>query len=87
MRGPGASTVPRPVAELRRGRPLESLGVIVNLIANTTTQKGLRIKAAIDTGTYPKGIKVSDEELGQVCMEREAFHGDWNYTINPRTAR
>jgi hypothetical protein len=67
-----------------RGRPLESLGVIVNLIANTTTQKGLRIKAAIDTGSYPKGIKVSDEELGQVCMEREAFHGDWNYTINPR---
>ena len=67
-----------------RGRPLESLEVIVSLIANTTTEKGLRIRAAVDAGRYPKGIKVPDEELAEVALEPEVFHGDWNYTINPR---
>ena len=64
-----------------RGRPLESLEVIVNLIANTTTQKGLRLQAALDPGQYPKGIEVSDEELARVRLERHPFHGDWNYAI------
>jgi hypothetical protein len=67
-----------------RGRPLESLEVIVNLIANTTTTKGLRIQAAIDSGQYPKGITVTDADLAQVHIERTPFHGDWNYTIVPR---
>ena len=66
-----------------RGRPLETLDVIVNLIANTTTQKGLRVQAALDTGPYPKGIKVTDEQLADVRIERDAFHGDWNYSILP----
>jgi hypothetical protein len=66
-----------------RGHPLESLEVIVNLIANTTTQKGLRIRAALDTATYPKGIKVADNQMAQLRIERAAFHGDWNYTILP----
>jgi len=68
-----------------RGRPLESLETIVNLIANTTTQKGLKIQAALDSGQYPKGIKVKDKELAQVYLERDTFHGDWNYAILPRT--
>jgi hypothetical protein len=67
-----------------RGRPLESLEVIVDLIGHTTTEQGLRIQAALDTGCYPKGIKVSDQELAHVCLEKDDFHGDWNYTITPR---
>jgi len=67
-----------------RGRPLISHEVIINLIANTATQQGLIIQAELDTGVYPTGIKVSDEELALVNLFREDFHGDWNYTIAPR---
>jgi len=66
-----------------RGRPLVSHEVIINLIANTATQQGLSIQAELDTGVYPTGIKVSDEELALVNLSREDFHGDWNYTIAP----
>jgi hypothetical protein len=64
-----------------RGRPLVSLEVIVNLIANTTTSAGLRVQAEVDTGRYPTKIKVSDEELAAVHLQPEAFHGEWNYSI------
>lgn len=67
-----------------RGRPLVSHEVIVNLIANTTTQQGLIIQAELDTGTYPTGIKISDKELAVVNLIQDDFHGDWNYTIAPR---
>jgi hypothetical protein len=66
-----------------RGRPLVSRGVIVNLIGHVRTGSGLRIKAELDTNSYPKGIKVSDEELASVRLQRAEFHGDWNYTIHP----
>jgi len=66
-----------------RGRPLVSHEVIINLIANTATQQGLIIQAELDTGVYPTGIKVSDEELALVNLSREDFHGDWNYSIAP----
>jgi hypothetical protein len=66
-----------------RGRPLVSREVIVNLIANTTTQQGLRIQAALDTNAYPTQIKVSDAELAAVCQIPASFHGEWNYTILP----
>jgi transposase len=66
-----------------RGRPLVNRGVIVNLIGHVTTASGLRIKAELDTNGYPKGIKVSDEELANVRLQRAEFHGDWNYTILP----
>jgi transposase len=66
-----------------RGKPLISHEVIVNLIANTTTAKGLEIRAELDTGSYPKGIKISDAELGAVNLVVDEFHGDWNYTIRP----
>lgn len=69
-----------------RGRPLISHEVIVNLIANTTTQQGLTIKAALDTGRYPTGIKVTDHELDQVHLKKAKFHGEWNYTIMPTKA-
>ena len=67
-----------------RGRPLISHQVIVNLIASTTTKKGLLVKAAIDTTRYKKGIKVSDADLAKVRLTPQRFHGDWNYTISPR---
>ena len=66
-----------------RGRPLISHEVIVNLIANTTTQQGLTMKATLDTGRYPIGIKVTDQEFEQVKLKQSKFHGEWNYTIMP----
>ena len=66
-----------------RGRPLESLEVIVQLIANTTTKKGLKVNAKADKTIYKKGIKVSDKELSEIKLERDDFRGEWNYTINP----
>ena len=67
-----------------RGRPLDSLGTIVNLISNTTTQKGLKISADIDDAQYEKGLKVGDDEMAQLNIERASFHGEWNYKIMPQ---
>lgn len=66
-----------------RGRPLVSHEVIIQLIANTTTQAGLKIRAELDRGTYPTGIEVSDAELAALKIKRARFHGDWNYTLLP----
>jgi hypothetical protein len=66
-----------------RGRPLVSHEVILNLIAGTSTQQGLMIKAELDSGLYPTGIKVTDDELAAVNLKRADFHGDWNYQILP----
>jgi hypothetical protein len=71
------------ITENWRGRPLVSRAVIVNAIGHVRTSEGLRIKAELDTNNYPKGIKVSDEELAEVKLQRAKFHGDWNYTILP----
>jgi len=67
-----------------RGRPLLSREVVVNLIGNTTTKTGLRIKATLDENKYQQGIKVSDNELAMLNVERDDFHGEWNYRLNPR---
>ena len=67
-----------------RGQPLRSRAIVVNLIGNTTTTTGLRIRAELDTSTYRLGIKVSDEELAGVRVEKASFHGEWNYTIVPK---
>ena len=66
-----------------RGKPLRSFATIVNLIAATTTATGLKVHAELDHESYPAGVKVSDEELGQVRIKRDKFHGDWNYEIQP----
>jgi hypothetical protein len=70
-----------------RGRPLVSHDVIINLIASTSTEKGLKIKAELDRGTYPTGIKVTDQELAAVNIKPAAFHGDWNYCIFPNRCK
>ena len=67
-----------------RGKPLISHEVIVSLIAATTTQTGLTVQAALDTDAYPKGIKITDEQMTRLTITRHDFHGDWNYTITPR---
>ncbi len=67
-----------------RGRPLISREVVVNLIAGTTTREGLKIRASLDENTYEAGIKVTDEELASLSIERDSFHGEWNYRINPQ---
>jgi hypothetical protein len=72
------------ISENWRGRPLISHEVIVNLIANTTTEKGLKVQSELDKGHYPKGIKVSDEELAAVRLRHSRFHGDWNYLVAPK---
>jgi hypothetical protein len=70
-----------------RGKPLESLAVIVDLIGHTTTAKGLKIRAEIDASSYPKGQTVSDEALKRVRLKPHAFHGEWNYAILPHTTQ
>jgi hypothetical protein len=69
-----------------RGRPLVSHEVIVQLIGATTTREGLHVQAERDTGVYPTKIKVSDEEMAALRITPHVFHGEWNYTIEPRPA-
>jgi hypothetical protein len=66
-----------------RGKPLRSYRTIVQLIAATTTDAGLRVRAELDENKYPKGVKVSDAQIAAVNLSRHPFHGDWNYTISP----
>jgi hypothetical protein len=68
-----------------RGEPLISHEVIVNLIANTRTKTGLSVKVELDNREYPKGIKVTDDEFASINIIRDDFHGEWNYSISPRT--
>lgn len=68
-----------------KGVPLITHQTVIQLISNTTTQKGLTIKAVLDQNTYEKAIKISDEELGRVNITPHEFHGEWNYKIKPNT--
>ncbi len=67
-----------------RGEPLRDYETIVKLIANTTTAKGLKVVCRLDRRKYPSGRRVSDEEIKTVNLERNKFHGEWNYVIRPR---
>ena len=67
-----------------KGQPLVSHEVMLNLIANTRTKSGLTVKAELDSGLYPTGVKVSDEEFSSINLVRHSFHGEWNYSIRPR---
>jgi len=64
-----------------RGRPLTSHEVIVDLIANTTTDAGLKINASLDSKEYPTGIRVTDKEMESINLEKNDLSGEWNYTI------
>ena len=67
-----------------RGKPLISHEVIVNLIGSTTTKNGLNIMVELDTNKYEKGIKITDEELQNINIIKNDFHGEWNYSIKPK---
>jgi transposase len=66
-----------------RGVPLETHEIVVNLIGSTRTTEGLEVHAWLDERDYPKGLKISNEELNEVCIRRNKFQGDWNYEIHP----
>lgn len=66
-----------------RGEPLKDYETVVNLISKTTTAKGLKVRCRLDRRKYPTGRKVTAEEMNEVNMKRDAFHGEWNYTIQP----
>ncbi len=66
-----------------RGRPLVSHEVIVELIGATTTRTGLKVQAYLDDGNYPGGVRVPDEAMATIPMDKHGFHGEWNYTIWP----
>jgi hypothetical protein len=70
-----------------RGEPLRDYETIVNLIARTTTAKGLKVTCRLDRRKYPTGRKVSDEEMENINVERNKFHGDWNYVIKPKATK
>jgi len=66
-----------------RGEPLKDYETVVSLISNTTTAKGLKVRCRLDRRRYPTGRKVTAEEMNEVNMQRDAFHGEWNYIIKP----
>lgn len=66
-----------------RGKPLISHEVIINLIAATTSKTGLSVKSGLDTNKYPAGVKVSDQQMAQLQLRKDAFHGEWNYRLLP----
>ena len=67
-----------------RGRPLTSYQIVVDLIASTTTTTGLKVYARLDETTYPKKLKITDDELAAVNITRNDWHPEWNYVIAPR---
>ena len=68
-----------------RGRPLESLEIIVSLIGATTTKTGLTVKCVVDSNEYPKGVKIGDSQLASLNLTANDWHGEWNYVIAPQT--
>jgi hypothetical protein len=72
------------ITQTWRGQPLISRQTVVELIASTTTKAGLKVRCELDTGTYPKGIQVSKEEMASLNITGDTFHPEWNYTVSPR---
>jgi DDE family transposase len=67
-----------------RAKPLASYQVVLDLIAATTTNTGLKIYARLDTTTYETKLKITDAQINAVNITRDTFHGEWNYTIGPK---
>jgi len=69
-----------------RGKPLKTLMTVVNLI-ETRTKTGRTVKCVLDTGSYEKGKKISDEQMSGLNLDKDEFHGEWNYTIVPNNSK
>lgn len=67
-----------------RGRPLTSIQLVINLIGATKSKTGLKVKTSLDENIYEKGIKITDEEFEKISIQKDNFHGDWNYVIKPK---
>jgi hypothetical protein len=72
------------IAQNWRGKPLLSHATVVSLIASTKTKTGLRVHACLDSREYPSKVKVTDEQMDNIRIKHDKFHGEWNYTIMPR---
>jgi hypothetical protein len=72
------------ITQTWRGKPLTSRQTVVELIAATTTQAGLKVRCELDTRSYPKGLTVSDAEMATLNIKGDIFHPEWNYTVSPR---
>lgn len=70
-----------------RAHPLITYETVVNLIANTRTKEGLTIQAALDNNIYETGVEVSDEDFESILLQKNAFHGEWNYTVQPHASK
>lgn len=70
-----------------RGRPLVNLAAIVSLISATRTSSGLKVRCELDKGRYPKGQKITDDQMATLNIKPDKFHGEWNYTVHPREKR
>lgn len=67
-----------------RGKPLRTFETVVQLIGHTRTEAGLRVKAKLDTASYPTGVVIKDAQMKALALHRHAFHGEWNYALRPR---
>ena len=72
------------ITENWRGKPLRTFETVVQLIGNVTTATGLRVKAKLDKRKYAKGITISKAQMDELSLQRDEFHGDWNYVLHPR---
>ena len=72
------------ITENWRGKPLTTFETIVDLIGHTRTAAGLRVKAKLDTRTYPMGVPVSRAQMDTIALLPDTFHGEWNYELLPR---
>ncbi len=70
-----------------RGRPLTNYETIVNLISNTITKNGLKINCMLDKSKYQTGIKITDEQMQNLRLTKEKFHGEWNYKLKPHECK
>ena len=67
-----------------RGKPLRTFETVIDLIGNTRTDAGLRVRAELDNRTYPTGVTATNAEMDALSLHRNEFHGDWNYELHPR---
>ena len=67
------------------GVPLESHQIVLSLVSSIRTNEGLEVHCRMDSNDYPKGCKITDSEMSQFEIKRNAFPGDWNYAIKPRS--
>jgi hypothetical protein len=72
------------ITENWRGKPLQTFETIVDLIGNTRTKAGLRVKAKLDKRKYPTGVVITKAQMKELALFRDEFHGEWNYEIRPR---